>query len=100
VAGPFNASSEVPQVSGGNNTMGFVLPTVPRRGFVFAMLVASPVRMVCGFSRAAFKRSSSSADNSSNVSSSMASGWSSGVVRVGFFGNYDYRNVNGWHPKF
>ena len=30
--------------------MGFGFPTVLRRVFVLAMLVASPVRMVCGFS--------------------------------------------------
>ena len=68
--------------------MNFGLLSVLRRGFVLAMLVASPVRMVCGFSRAAFKRSSSTA-NSAKVSSSMASSYSSRTSAVGFFGIYN-----------
>ena len=40
-----------------------------------------------------------SAANSANVSSSMASGWSSGIVAVGFFDIYKNIRVNVWFSE-
>ena len=51
MAGSFNASSEVSQLSGGNSTIGFVLPTILPGGLVLAMLVAFVGNYLCDIVR-------------------------------------------------